>query len=398
MALAHWAHKELDRGVQPDEIIRQVVEGHESWAVLALSVTLALEEEHASATTLPIASAQRLWRMDMARVAQVPMQGIDPLGLGELVRLTGDKEDAMEYLKSRRSRRVDIRSLAPLFALSPDEELRRAYRDRLARFPNDLPFDYEEERSNSSQEAALREDAQQWVGLGEASNYRASRTPDSEKVMIEYEPPIALSDPRRESLEQTQASLGDFGIAGWARKSLEEGAPDASSSLETALTFVMGRDKPTLFDHLTPAGGGMTQSAVSGVAACALLLGPATPEDEAWAWDVMRRVETVRRRAIATPPPEQHTGVNTVAPRHRRGRLPAAVALIDDAPSLRLAAPPPWRFHPTRPRPRLLPRLRHLRSCSLDRRAPRRCPFPIAHVRSIPSTREGGTHRISDSR
>ena len=80
MALAHWAHKELDRGVPPDEVIRQVVEDHDSWAVLALAVTLALEAGHASPTTLPIASAQRLWRMDMARVAHGQMQGIDPLG------------------------------------------------------------------------------------------------------------------------------------------------------------------------------------------------------------------------------------------------------------------------------------------------------------------------------
>ena len=294
MALAHWAHKELDRGVPPDEVIRQVVEGHDSWAVLALAVTLALEAGHASPTTLPIASAQRLWRMDMARVVHGQMQGIDPLGLAEFVRLTGDKEDAMEYLKSRRSRRVDIRSLAPLFALSPDEQLRRAYRNRLARFPDDLPFDYEEERSKSWQEAALREDAEQWAGLGEGSNYRGTRTPDSERVIIEYESPIALPEVRRESLEQTQSWLRENEIAGWARKSLEEGRPDASSSLETALTFVKSRDTPTLFDHLTPAGGGMTQSAVSGVAACALLLGSPTPEDDAWAWNVMRRVETMR--------------------------------------------------------------------------------------------------------
>ena len=52
----------------------------------------------------------------------------------------------------------------------------------------------------------------------------------------------------------------------------------------------------------------------------------------------------VRRRPISTPSPEQHTGVNPVAPRHRRDRLPASVALRDNASSLRLAPPPPGRF------------------------------------------------------
>ena len=67
----------------------------------------------------------------------------------------------------------------------------------------------------------------------------------------------------------------------------------------------------------------------------------------------------VRQRAIPTTPPEQHAGVNTVATRHRRGRLPAAVALRGDAPSLRIAPLPPGRLRIARPR--LLLRLRHLR-------------------------------------
>ena len=85
----------------------------------------------------------------------------------------------------------------------------------------------------------------------------------------------------------------------------------------------------------------------------------------------------------AAPPPR---------PTPRCGSSPPRCAV-----SLRLAPPPPRRIHPARTRPRLLPRLRHLRSYSLDRRAPHRCPIPIAHVRSIPPIREGGTHRMPTS-
>ena len=100
----------------------------------------------------------------------------------------------------------------------------------------------------------------------------------------------------------------------------------------------------------------------------------------------------VRRRAMSTLPLEQQAGVKPVAPRHRRGRLPAAIALRDDAPPLRVAPSPPGQLRIARPG--LLLRLRHLRSCSLDWRAPPRCPIPIAHVRSITTIREGGTHRM----
>ena len=45
-------------------------------------------------------------------------------------------------------------------------------------------------------------------------------------------------------------------------------------------------------------------------------------------------------------------------------------------------------------RPRLLPRLRHLRPCPLDWWTPPRCPIPIAHVRSFLPVREDETHRM----
>ena len=294
MALAYWAHKELEKGVQADDLIRQVVEGHESWGVLALAGALALERSHASATVFPIATAQRLWKMDMARVVHEPMRGIDLLGIGELIRLTGDKEVAMNYLKSRTSRHRNIRDLTPLFALSPDDELRAAFQDRLAHFSRDLPYDYEEQRGNSSLETDLREEAEQWAGLGDASNYRASSTPDGERVVIEYNSPTPLSEATRESSEEAGVSLDEFRIHAWATKSLNARAVDPSSTLEDALACVKTRYTSTLFDHLTPAGGGMTQSAVSGVAACVLVVGTPSAEDREWAVDVMRRVETMQ--------------------------------------------------------------------------------------------------------
>ena len=76
----------------------------------------------------------------------------------------------------------------------------------------------------------------------------------------------------------------------------------------------------------------------------------------------------------------------------RGWQSPGPQRLRDDAPPLRLAPSPPGQLRIARPR--LLLRLRHLRSCSLDWRAPPRCPIPIAHVRSITTIREGGTHRM----
>ena len=202
MALAYWAYKELENGAAVDELVRQVVEGHESMAVLALAAGLALQTNHASATILPIATAQRLWKMDMDRVFHEPMRDVDLLGFGELNRRTEDQETALHYLKSRANSNRDIRTLAPLFALSPDLGLRADFRERLARFPAELPYDYEEERGDSSLETELREQAEQWAGFGDEANYRGSRVSGSQKVMVEYVSPMPVPDAKRKRAEE----------------------------------------------------------------------------------------------------------------------------------------------------------------------------------------------------
>ena len=291
MALAYWAHKQLEDGVSVDGLVQQVVEGHESLAVLALGIALALESGHASATVLPIAAAQRLWKMDMDRVFQEPMRGADLLGLGGLNRRPPDKEAALNYLRSRASCERDIRALVPLFALSREPDLRAAFRECLARFPVELPYNYEEERNNPSLEAELREQAEQWAGFGDGANYRASPVHDSPKVLIEYVSPVPVSDEKQQRAEEAGAALDEHSIAGWAAKSLRLGALEPSRTLESAFAVAQTRDTPTLFERLTPAGGGMAQVAVAGVAACILVFGKPSPEVEAWARDVMRRVE-----------------------------------------------------------------------------------------------------------
>ena len=294
MALSYWAHKELEDGAAVDELVRQVVEGHESMAVLALAAGLALQTNHASATILPIATAQRLWKIDMDRVFHEPMRGVDLLGLGELSRRTEDKEEALNYLKSRANRDRDLRSLAPWFALSEDLGLRADFRERLARFPAELPYSCEEEIGDRSLETELREQAEQWAGLGDEANYRSSRVPGSQKVLIEYVSPKPVPDAKRQRAEEASAALDEHDIAGWAAKSLRLGVPAPSKTLETAFAFAQTRDTQTLFEQLTPAGGGMAQIAVAGVAACVLLFGNPSPEAKTWARDVMRRVEAMQ--------------------------------------------------------------------------------------------------------
>ncbi len=67
LALTYWAHKSLDSGRELDGLIQQVAEGHESWTVLGLACSLALQRFQATEGVLPLITTQRLWHADLQR-------------------------------------------------------------------------------------------------------------------------------------------------------------------------------------------------------------------------------------------------------------------------------------------------------------------------------------------
>ena len=77
LSLSHWSFKQIDDGRATDQIIQDIVQGTECYAILGLALALALETFHMSETTLPLVTCQRLWRHDIARCSQEFTQDAD---------------------------------------------------------------------------------------------------------------------------------------------------------------------------------------------------------------------------------------------------------------------------------------------------------------------------------
>jgi hypothetical protein len=292
LALAHWAHQELDAGRHVDAIIKDVVEGHECWAVLGIAVSLALEKMHASETVLPLAACQRLWHVDLARKAQENVGEIDLFGLNVNQRLSADKAAALSYLAGRKSRFREVRDLAPVFALHSDDRLRERFKLALAAFPDQLPYFVEEERANEDHMQSLLETARIWAGLGNAENYRASDFPQKpEMKILKYQAPEPLPDAVQERLATSTLSLQDYSVVAWATKSLEVGALEPNIDLAAALDHVRSRETPELFDVIAGSELSARQSAISATAALVVRFGGVSDYDTDWAWNVLARVE-----------------------------------------------------------------------------------------------------------
>lgn len=292
LALAHWAHKQLDAGKPTDEVIRSIVEGCECYAMAGLALTLAHETRTVSDTTLPLMMCQRLWEHDIARMTQAPMRDIEIPAFGLIDRLKGAKAEAKKYLAHRPSNQREVRELAMLFALGHDEGLREQFSNALAQFPENLPFEFEEERGDAEVTANLREKAERWAGLGDRTNYRQSQV--QENVYIHYDPPEGMSPVQQRRMDSATTYLHEQGVLAWATRYLETGTPRDGMSLAEAVAFARGKDKPTLFKQREDVGGHTAQSVVSAVAACVIRYGFDDHVNFDWAFDVLRRIEKMK--------------------------------------------------------------------------------------------------------
>ena len=319
LALSFWAFKQIEVGRPTDEVVRSVVEGSQCYASLGLALVLALETYDVSETTFPIVTCQRLWEHDIARVAQEPLRNVDLMGVRSMVlsKLSGQQVKAQEFLESRASRKRIVRELVMRFALSGDAALRARFKAALAAFPDDLPYELEEARSNPDVAAALKEKAEGWAGLGDIRNYRKQAIATNEYV-LRYNPPDALTPAQEERLKDATASFEEQAVIGWAMNSLKDNALDAFMTLDAAIAFARLRESPGILDERMDVGKHTPQTTLSAVAAAAIRFGPPAGPDYDWAWGVMERVARMRE-------PKDHFSGSRI-PWHPANHLIAALA------------------------------------------------------------------------
>lgn len=270
MALEAWAFRELEIGTPVDDVLKAVLEGHQSVGALAVAAAIALQAQHTSATTLPIATNQRLWHWDIRRQVQDMAQTANLIGFIK----PQDRPHglAVKEGNERSVRRADIRSLGTLMVLRGGElgaQAAAAIQD----FPRDLPFDYAEQRQNPGVRSDLARTAEIWAELGKRENYRAELSPDESKVVISHENPKATGEDvqaieaRHSEMERYLTPLN------WACSYFHDGKLKESLTLEAAVTAAKALDYEDLFatGHEHTELAHLRQSAVAGVAAVLLL-------------------------------------------------------------------------------------------------------------------------------
>ena len=290
LSLSHWAFKQIDHGQSTDQIIRLIVEGNECYAVLGLALVLALERLHVSETTLPLVSCQRLWSHDTRRLVQEPSSA----GLWGLAAfaLTRQQMEAKRYLDTRVSCSRSVRELAGRFALSPNKRLRARFQESLARFPDDLPYEFEEQRDNKEETRSLKKNAMLNAGFSDIANYNPRKT-EAGEVFIEYQPP-ALRDPSHvEELAKTTTYLYKSKITMSAMDSLDSATPSEDILIDEAISLARSCDHESMFKRRHEVGSHTDQSMIAALAAYVIRFQDPSIDVRNWALSVLDRIENM---------------------------------------------------------------------------------------------------------
>jgi len=284
MALEQWAFAELERGQPIDAVIRAVVEGQDSCAVLGIAIALALSAREVTPGILPLVTSQRLWRYDIHRQVQ------DTTMQANLIAFSASEMDshydAVKTGNSRPCRRDEVRSAAILYVLSGDEALREAARAAIADFPNQLPFDLEEQRNRVEFVAELRRTAEIWAQVANPDTYRVYRARDHDQITyVKHESPQANDPDVVEVVERQRAMADRSDLTMWATKTFETGMIDARLTIADAVVRAQALDATDLFAEGTQDFGNedLRRNAVAGVAAVVLTFGDQR-ETDTYTW------------------------------------------------------------------------------------------------------------------
>lgn len=285
MALERWAIAQLDAGHPLEDVLQQILDGHNSIGVLGIAVHLALRAKEASPTTLALIRSLRLCRLDLQRkVQEHQLQSAGLIGFEKGSIDTTHRQAVADNMQMS-SRSLELRDLVPIFVLGGDATLRDACRKALDDFPNRLEFASQDEAQDPEHVAELRRTAELWSELGHIENYKAEPIPGRSDAVQ-----ISMSSPRHEAPEvqealQRHAQVGrETELWLWVEKcfSSRKWVPGFTAdeaverAVELAEAAAAGRSI-----SLMP-GSGLTEGAIAGTAAAVICFSDAG-KHRAWA-------------------------------------------------------------------------------------------------------------------
>ncbi|MBO6506780.1 MAG: ATP-binding protein [Thalassospira sp.] len=265
-ALEEWSIREVEKGREVDELIREVVQGNESISVVGIAATIALYGNHVSEVTFPLVTSQRVlscdndrWRRDITRGSEA-LIGFD--GRKDQVHIEEIKKGA-----ERSVRQKELSQLLQRFFVFSSGNLSERVRAAVLAFPDKLPFRYEEHRSDHSEKAYLATQADEYAELVENKNYALYRTDVPNRIAVQHTSPSQVERSTSSEAQQSQIYLETTSLLVWADQSIKAGVLDERILISDVISRARRLDDAELFEAFDTDRSRQTRNAVSAVAA-----------------------------------------------------------------------------------------------------------------------------------
>ena len=293
LALSFWAHKRIDAGDNPDDLIRQILEGNESVAAVGVAASIILQAQHISEASLPIIANFRIWDMDINRQAQEFSRGIDLMGISPLHKVSDKEREELRYLDERAHKALTLQNMAPAVLFTSTEELSGEFKSKIAAYDEHLPIYFSEEFEDPEHLEAVKRNAKEWARMAENTSYQIMSEPDAEgKSSIAFVPPQPSTDEDIERQKEAQSQLGEYNVHFWAKARLSGETTDPDYELKDVIAFAKKRIRCDSFKALERAGEGIHQAALAAVSALVQRVSNSL-EDVEWAWNVLDRIDNI---------------------------------------------------------------------------------------------------------
>ncbi len=246
LALETWALDELDKGRPVDELIKQIVVGNDSVAILGVAVAIALQADAISPAVFTLMTSQRLLAADITRLKFDYTDA--SAGLIGFTKPTDKSHfEAIRETNQRAIRRKILKQLlARTFVMGG--ELRERAKAAVLTFPSHLPYQTMEEQSDPETTERLRQEAIEFAEVVEEENYQAVKIPGDDKhVAIMHVSPTASLPANVQRTEDARLRLREGNLWSVISEYFDTGKLDARVSVADAV--VQGRSSAKLLEE-----------------------------------------------------------------------------------------------------------------------------------------------------